>query len=320
MKITDWIKRNYKNIVIIAGPVLYEFMNQITGEWVDDLGNWNIGIGKFITIVVGIGYLIQVIIFASKDRKYDEIISEKTGEITKLKKSLDTYKKNAKSLCNIYGYTTEKIRLQITDYKREQIIPTYYLNLTNAATIVCEQIYNNIVDLSMGDCDITVNYYTKYKQGRTFYTEMIAHEGVTTQPKYYKVRRLLKIDSDSYYCEKILDDDNPDYVFLDNKAAVTKAFKIRADKCKYNQYVGVPIQRVGSNEIIALIEIVMHNNTIVWKTQDEVRSFISRYCNQFKEYFLLIDALSIFYETINERSNSVKRGNNNGKNIEVSKE
>lgn len=318
MAITNRMKRNYKNGVIFFGPIFFEFVNQITGDWVNESGIPNIHTGKLITILIGVAYLVQVSVFAWKDKQHSEIIEDLEQKNNQLQKESDTYKESIKSLIDIFGYTTEKIKQQITDYKKNQAIDTYYLNLTNAATIVCEQIFSNIDSMLLKECDITVNYYRKYKEGAKYYTEMIAHEGYETQPKFYKRRKLLKLDNDSYYCERLLSDDNPDCVFLPDKSAVRKAFRICDDHCKYNQYIGIPIQRVGSNEKIALIEIVVHNNSIVWDTQDEVRNFISKYCNQFKEYFLMIDMLSMFYETINKYGDITKRGKNHGKNSEIS--
>ena len=56
-------------------------------------------------------------------------------------------------------------------------------------------------------------------------SEMIAHEGYNTTPQFYRIPRLLKIDKKSYYCERILDNSNPDIVFLKDKEAVAKYFE-----------------------------------------------------------------------------------------------
>lgn len=310
----EWLKKNTKNIVIFAGPILFEISNQVSGNWVDDSGKISIGVGKFITILIGITYFTLLSYFTYKEHNKSDSIDDLNRNIIELKNKCETYEKNTKSMCDIFGYTTDKIRKQITDFRRLKTIDTYYLNITNAATIVSEQIYNNIIKLSDEKCEITVNYYRRFEEAGKFYTEMIAHEGYNSNPKYLQIKKLLKIDKNSYFCERLLADDNPDVIFLPNKELVQKTLKINGKDCKYNQYVGFPIRRIGSGEKVALIEIVAHNDSVVWKNNEDVREFIYRYCEPFKEYVLLIDMLSRFYETINEYEIGEKRGNSYAEN------
>ena len=135
---------------------------------------------------------------------------------------------------------------------------------------------------------------------------MLAHEGYNTNPKNYGKNKLLKDDKNAFYCEHLLIDDNPEAIFWKNKEEVARAFRIKPDKCKYNQYVGIPVRRMGAGKV-ALIEIVVHNNSIVWNNQEEVRAFTSKFCEPFKDYILLIDRLSLMYEAIE----NVERGAQN---------
>ena len=92
---------------------------------------------------------------------------------------------------------------------------------------------------------------------------------------------------------------NPDIVFLGTKIDVAKAFGVQPEKCKYNQYVGIPIRRLASDENVALIEIVAHNSSSMWNDIEEVKKFAKSHCEMFKEYFLLIDMLESLYGTVN---------------------
>ena len=80
--------------------------------------------------------------------------------------------------------------------------------------------------------------------------------------------------------------------------------------CKYNQYIGIPIRRFASNDKVALIEIVAHNNSIMWNDIEDVKKFAQYCCSMFKEYFLLIDMLESFYGTINKCQGEQQIGEN----------
>lgn len=297
----EWFEKNLKNIIIFLGPILFEISNQVTGNWTDESGKLSIGVGKFVTILIGASYFIALSYITYKEKGNEDKVTELKNQLNELKRKNNVYDNNTKSLCDILGYTTEKTRNQITDFKKKGEIDTSFVNATNAATIVCESIYKNIIGLLNKYQDITVNYYRKYcgDDGKA-YTEMIAHEGYNTTPKFYMIPRLLKIDKKSYFCERLLENNNPDIVFLKTKGDVAKAFGIQEDKCKYNQYVGIPIRRFASNEKVALIEIVAHNSSIMWNDIEEVRKFAQCYCAVFEEYFLMIDMLANLYGTVNK--------------------
>ena len=71
---------------------------------------------------------------------------------------------------------------------------------------MCESIYSGIIQLTDKESDVTVNFYKKYSEkDRREYSIMIAHEGYNTEPKNYGIRKLLKMDKDTYYCEKLLE-------------------------------------------------------------------------------------------------------------------
>ncbi len=310
----------FRIIVTILGPIIFEIVDQITGSWVDENSNLKIGAGKTITILIGLVYLGLVIFFAVKDIDYVAIIDNNNNEIEKLKKMCGVYSKTTKSLSYLFGFTADKIKVQQSEYNRKnKKIDTKHINITDAATLMCERIYGNIVDLiSQKDCRVTVNYYIKYRKEGILYTEMIGHDGYNSNPKNYKKPKLLKIDKDSYYCEKLLNDNNPDMVFLPDEKTVTKTLKLNGKERKYNQYIAMPISRLGSNETVALIEIVVHKDSILWKDPEEAREFITRYCQPFKEYILLIDILTKFYDLINECQGEKTDEENSG--VQESKE
>lgn len=317
-----WLKKNLKNIVVFAGPIAFEVANEISGSWVNTSGKFNLSVGKLITILIGVSYFAILIWYAYKEKGQEDKIKTLEEDKKRLANQNNVHRHNAKALKDVIGYTTEKTKEQVEKYREIGHIDDSYLNLMSAATIVCERIYNTIIEFFGEGNHVTVNYYIKYSKAHTKnrkkYTKMIAHEGYNTEPKYYNVERLLKIDHNSYYCERLLDNDNTETIFLATKKEVAKAFKVEEEKCKYNQYVGIPIRRIGTKDKVALIEIVAHNNSVMWNDIEEVRKFESEYCEMFKEYFLFISMLSTLYETVNADLKEKKRSVEDGKSSEVS--
>lgn len=306
-----WIRKNFKNIIIFGGPIIFEIADQVTGDWINKSGKLHIGIGKFITIIIGIAYFGVLSYITYKEKKDADVLEELKEKIREISRKNSVHDNNVKSLRDILGYTTEKTKDQISIYKKSKEVNTSYINATNAATIVCESIHKSILDLLSEHQDITVNYYSKYVgEDNKVYTEMIAHEGYNTTPQFYKIPKLLKIDKKAYFCEKLLYNNNPDIVFLATKEEVAKAFGILPNKCKYNQYVGIPIRRFASNDNVALIEIVAHNQSIMWNDIEDVRKFEQCYCGIFEEYVLLIDMLANLYGTINKYQEEKEYGEN----------
>lgn len=315
----EWAKKNVKNIVVFGGPIIFEISNEITGNWTDASGKINIEIGKFVTILIGITYFVVLSYLTYKENKVGEEIDVLKEEITDLKTQNGIFDKNVKSVCNILGYTTEKTKNQITYYKSNKEIDMSYVNATNAATIVCESIYESIIALSEEKRAITVNYYTKYVGAdEKMYSEMIAHEGYNTTPKYYLIPKLLKMDKKAYFCERLLNNNNPDIVFLTSKHEIAKAFGVAEEKCKYNQYIGIPIRRFASDDNVALIEIVAHNDSVIWNDIEEVKDFVKLHCNIFSEYMLLVDMLTNLHGTVNKYQKEEIWGQNYERNSEIS--
>lgn len=58
-------------VVPFLGPVIFEIINCITGDWINDQGKLNFTVGKLITSLIGIGYIIYMIIVMIKQKNWD---------------------------------------------------------------------------------------------------------------------------------------------------------------------------------------------------------------------------------------------------------
>lgn len=277
-------------IIPFIGPIAFEISNVISGDWVDKSGKFYLSSGKLITSIIGISYIICMIYLLIKSSKYENNIEDLENKIKDEKNRINSYEKSVDSMCTLLAYTSNNVNEQIDFFRSNGKIDVRNININTAATTICKIIYDNICDTTDSTIKITVNMYEKYKEDGKMYSTMIAHEGHASNPSAFGIKRLLKKSKGTRYSEKIMMDNAPDYKIILDKAGVARAFGQNSSGCKYSQYLAIPIRKKGG-DTIALIEIVAHNNSVIWKTEDEANEFVAKYCEIFKEYVLLINQL-----------------------------
>lgn len=213
------------------------------------------------------------------------------SQVSELEKKTVLYKKSNETLCTLLAYMDEKIKSQIEFLKIHNKLDVRELNINSASTTIAKVIHQNIIEKSGQDTNVTVNIYSRFKDAGAEYSIMIAHEGHASQPSAFGVQKIISVDKKkNRYSDKILLSDSPDYRIFLTRKEVAKAFALREDKCKYNQYLGIPIRKMGGINI-ALIEIVVHGETTIWNNTDEAIQFAANYCEVLKEYILLMDRI-----------------------------
>ena len=290
------------NIVVpFAGPLIFEIVNNVTGDWVNAEGKFYLSTGKLITILIGLTYIVVMGILLYRSEKENKSLNVLQGLLNDAEKSLRAYEKTNETACTLLAYLRDKIKEQIDYFKEHNKIDVRNLNINSASATICKMIYQNIEESNDIDIKITVNMYDKISENGTEYSMMIAHEGHVSQPDAFGVRKILKSDKTNMrYCDKILMSNSPDYKILLEKKDVAKAFGINHLKCKYNQYMGLPIRKKGGTNI-ALIEIVAHEDTVIWENEDAAKVFAAEYCEILKEYVLLLDRMYEQGEAIAQR-------------------
>lgn len=286
----SWLE--YANVIVpFLGPLAFEISNSITGDWFDETKKLNLSTGKVITTLIGLVYIIVMSYLLYQSEKKKKCANSLQAELEELTKKSKAYEKSNETVCTLLAYLRDKIKEQIDFFKEHNKIDVRNLNINSASATICKIIYQNIMENNREDIKITVNMYDKVNKVGTEYSMMIAHEGHASQPDAFGVYKILKPEkSNTRFCDKILMSNSPDYRILLNKKDVAKAFGQSSSKCKYNQYLGLPIRKKGGTNI-ALIEIVAHDNTAIWKTEDEARQFAANYCEILKEYVLLMDRI-----------------------------
>lgn len=288
-------------LVPFAGPLIFEVVNVITGDWVNAEGKFYLSTGKLITALIGLTYIVVMIILLYRNEKENKTISVLQGLLDDAEKRLNAYEKTNETACTLLAYLRDKIKEQIDYFKDHNKIDVRNLNINSASATICKMIYQNIEESSGADVKITVNMYDKISENGTEYSMMIAHEGHISQPDAFGVRKILKSDkANMRYCDRILMSNSPDYRIWLEKKDVAKAFGINPLKCKYNQYMGLPIRKKGGINI-ALIEIVAHEDSVIWEDEDAAKVFAAEYCEILKEYVLLLDRMYEQGEIIAQR-------------------
>lgn len=284
--------REYTNAILpFLGPILFEIANSVTGDWITAENKVNLSTGKCVTILIGIVYIIVMIYLICYDIHHKKFIEKIELQLKNMKKKATMYEKSMDTVSDLLAYSGEKLKSQIDYLNEHNKIDVRDLNINAASTNIAKIIYQSIIERNGGDAKFTVNIYSRANENGAEYLTMIAHEGQISQPGVLGVKRLLCSDKKkSRYCEKIVLSEAPDYRILLDKSQVAKAFNQNQSKCKYNQYLGIPVRRMGGMNI-ALIEIVAHNDTVLWETSDDAILFAANYCEVLKEYILLMDRM-----------------------------
>lgn len=296
-KLRTWILA----IASVAGPVVFEIMDTISGEWLKENGqiNWT---GKSITIICGIVYLGIVVCMTVAELREKKTIKSYTDEIKALRDEDDMMKFTLTNIDNAIGYANENVRKQAEYLQKQNDSRIRELDIVNFATNACAICYE-IFSRLWGKDYITVNIYQKFKEkdDKKIYTKMIAHEGHITQPKYFGHRRILKRGKDNYFCERIMLDENPSYVILLSPEDVARQFNIPVSKCKYKQYIAIPIFD-ASSKLRLLVEINVINKPVITNEESKVQEKIAQYFMCLKDYLLLMLSIENYASIVDDRN------------------
>ena len=276
-----------KNLVTVLGPVVFEIVNTLTGEWTIQQGSFPISTGKLITILIAAIYLTLMVYFAYKDYEKKKIDKELSRKIMQMEKEKQFLLLSLGKSGNEIAYASHSIKSQMQYLRTTNDTTVRELNVVHFATTVCSDWYNLMCQM-YGDKHITVNVYHKYKKNeRKIYQKMIAHEGYITQPRYFGQERLLRDKKNNYYSEQILLSNNPEYKILLNPKEVAAAFQKEVANCKYKQYIAIPICD-DNNNIIFLIEINVLDQIVIKEDEETFKSILNIYFSNFKEYMLMM--------------------------------
>lgn len=298
------MKKSYIRFLAITltaslGPIVFEIVNAVSGSWTDEEGHFVLTVGKLITIMVAMVYLVVIGILSCKEYKerndIDSLISKIDAEIAYRNILLDTIKK----IEELIGFSASNIHEQAKYLRKKNDTTIRELSIQKAATTVCTAWYQLLRKKYKND-NITVNIYHKYNNNSTLYSKMIAHEGYITQPKTFGIEKMLKRSNNNYFCERIMLSDNPSYVIKLNPYEVAKAFGKDEKTCKYKQYVAIPIFS-NSNSCIFLVEINVLNECALGDNKDEIMKFIDDHFIVLKEYLMLMIEMEGYVNVVGEK-------------------
>ena len=284
-------------VIYVAVPVLFEIVNEITGDW-------RLSVGKIVTACIGIGYLLYAITYSVREWKNRKNIDELQKKLDlESRKSID-YQMDLKSVSDLIAFATKQINAQAGYLDKDNNTQIRELNLTNLATNACSSMFDTFSRVYK-DVNFTVNIYYKYTRDGKNYSKMIAHEGIST-PKFLGKEKELKVRGNHYYCEKLMIDENPDTEILLSKREVDNCFKLSpSNSGKYLQYIAIPIIDSYSKKLVFLLEInVMKGKlTIPISDRQKVKEQINAHFTGYMDYMLQMIAIARYADIINNKLN-----------------
>lgn len=232
---------------------------------------------------------------------FDEYISMmKKNEMDQAKKMVETYKsKNEELSRRIGGYEETLNAIQaISEVTAGNINAFYHKLIANDRTVeetvwsykqtcvlVCRDVHSILSKLYQCDKDIEVTYIAFDKGSTEDHCRMIAYEPKNREsPSLYSCdkvipKRVKKKSLKKYYCfERLyLENTNAPLILWDEES-IKKNFFFSSieerDKCKYKQYIAIPIC-CKKNDIIGVLQIATFRNNIIKREANMISQFLT---------------------------------------------
>jgi hypothetical protein len=231
-------------------------------------------------------YVAIIIFFSYNEHKKSKNKLEYDAIISRNQKIISTYSDEISLLTAIFDQAQESINKLTKVFKKTNKLDLREWDFESISTPICKGIYNTILSIAEEGDKFSVNIYIRFKRinkdkGESYeYVKMIAHEGNHKyQPKILGVRKLIKTYGEYLYIKQFINK-NPIRTILLEREEIKRNFKFNGDyenyKMEYGQYIGIPIICKG-NSMIALVEIIAHENSRLASTKDCVEDIISKY-------------------------------------------
>ena len=285
----------FKEIFKMFSLIIFEVVNIVTGDWINpETSKLDITTGKFITLLIGTICIVINIYDYIKDRNSKIKNKNLSKENILLKKMINKYEQLINLTCN---GATEGIKEFDNVNIRE-------IDILKNMTFFCQTIYELLIKIFSNDKNITVNIYHKFKVGKRLHSRMVAHEGITKPRNLFKDRILN--GKDKYYCEEIMLKENPEHIILLDPLEVSNRFNLKADKCKYKQYIAIPIVDLDT-KFRFLLEINILDECILEDDKNNIIDIIETYIMPFIEILVFLMETEKYANVV---TNSLNKGGN----------
>ena len=284
-----------KAVIIALASVMMTITNGITGSWEYVNGDMFglIAKKKWFLLVVFIN-LSFVVYFAVVENKKNKDKKNYLEEIHTRDRKISAYDKAVNWLTDIFDISQRDINKLTKNLIKSNELDLREWNIEMIATHICKGVYDTLVEVAERGEDFSVNIYLKETGGsdkrKIDYVTMIAHEGkYKKQVGIFGIRKLMIKNTDYCYIKQFTNN-NPKETILPDWESIKKQFKFNGDSAKYkeeySQYVGIPICCSGNN-VIALLEIIAHGNSLLGSSEKEIQEIINKYILCF-QYFVLL--------------------------------
>lgn len=247
----------------------------------------------FISFALNICLTICYFKKEMEDKNLQSTISKQTNIIQKQQIKYE----NLLNACGDIGAeltkSSEDIYEVVKSAKTTGHINLHHWNKKSFYDFICRSLHEYICGFSMQSGDFSVSIITRsYHDDETFYFMISRSLKSKGKPKIY-LNEISESIAKNYFYGKLFIKNNPEPIIL-NKEEIDHNFFFSstssANKNKYSQYIGIPVFCSGNN-MIALLQIIAHKNSIISKNEKELEQIISTILSLYSNLILLGDKI-----------------------------
>lgn len=278
----------FKNLTLSILPIVYTIMFAVTSV---NGSSIVLVIGIFIALI----HIIEIIGYCLYDNEHKN---------DAINNSVDVYKQKLEAidgLCNeaekIIALNADYLYDFIKQHKDHSIVKDIHF-LQERADRICDAVFRYIISTAKSGQFFAVSIMFMEKrvirsadgtESIRKYYQMIGRKSNYSISSPKSLRNFItEEEAKDYYYKKIFDESKHSYRILPKKKDIDREFKNSKD-LDYSQYVGIPI--FCKDRIIAILQIVAYDNSVISREKKELRSICDNYLTTFANLFLLSDKI-----------------------------
>ena len=261
-------------------------------------------------VVCGVVFFLYIFALVKYLRLETDINSEYHKVKTKneqLLRDIKTYDDAFRGINAICRLAAKQTNMKIHEIVEQGKIYCDNWNFEIASGLLCEQLYNHVINRICEDCEYAGNVNVEIAYVRLVESRKGRKANKSEQiklcgfyhpsginPTLYRVERSINkrgSDGKLYHDGKLFIEKKNSVSILLTKEQIQKEFSSVSENTDYSQYVGIPVfcdTVSGDNKMVGLLEIVCRNNTIISSDESRVKQFVDLYLSTYASLFLLL--------------------------------
>ncbi len=263
-----WGKIILKTVVLALFPVIIGILGSIAIAFPNIV--WYLATG--ILIMLYVLYLWGNCLYEKKQKVYQEWFDS----ITKL----------CREECSLVKAFADSIHQKVRS-KVGHTEVTDWPTLKRNCDIICKVVYEFIQNIALSGNQFSVSvFFKRMNEGKNEYNMLSRVSYDNHNPASYNVFRSEE-EVSKYFYKKMFDEAKTRPTIFPTKQEIEAAF-YNCDGVNYSQYIGIPVACLG-NRMIAILQIVSYNNSLIAKTRDDIEKMVDDYLCTYANLILLAD-------------------------------